>query len=128
MSPRSGRAPFDAGTFRRIVLGHAGVIEASHMGHPDFRLHGRIFATIAPGGTRGMVNVTPEQQASLVADDPETFAPENGAWGRQGCTRVTFAKADEEVVGAAVTMAWRRALAAGPTRPRPTRPRRRSRG
>jgi hypothetical protein len=118
MSSRRARPAFDADTFRRIVLGHAEAVEGSHMGHPDFRLHGRIFATIAPGGGRGMVKLAPEQQARLVAEHPETFTPENGAWGQQGCTRVAFAGADEETVGEAVTLAWQAAAAAGPTQPR----------
>jgi hypothetical protein len=123
---RGARGVFDADSFRRIVLGHEGVVEGVHMGHPDFRLNGRIFATLAPGSTRGMVKVSAEQQAQLVADHPEVFAPESGAWGRQGCTRVIFTDADEEVVGGAVTLAWREAAAAGPTRGRRKPPRRRA--
>ena len=127
MAKRGSRGPFDADSFRRIVLGHDGVVESAHMGHPDFRLNGRIFATLAPGSTRGMVKVSPDQQARLVTDHPEVFAPESGAWGRQGCTRVIFTDADEEVVGEAVTLAWREAAAAGPTRGRRKPARRRTR-
>ena len=73
--------------FRRIALGMEGAVEGAHMGHADFRAHGRIFATIQ-SPERGMVKLTPEQQAAFVAASPEAFVPESGAWGRQGCTRV----------------------------------------
>ena len=76
------------------------------MGHPDFRVNGRIFATIHPDPAFGMVKLTPEQQQELMRDHPAVFAPENGAWGRAGCTRVRFAAVDEETLGAAVTLAW----------------------
>ena len=58
------------------------------MGHPDFRVKGRVFATLHPGGQNGMVKLTPERQAELVGDAVAVFEPENGAWGREGCTRV----------------------------------------
>ncbi len=97
--------------FRRIVRGLEGAVEGAHMGHADFRAHGRIFATIQ-SAERGMVKLTPEQQAAFVAGDPTSFTPESGAWGRQGCTRVLFASADEETVGEAMTLAWRNAATA----------------
>lgn len=77
------------------------------MGHPDFRVNGRIFATLHADSRYGMVKLTPEQQQDLVATYPAMFAPENGAWGRQGCTRVTLASATRETVGEALTLAWR---------------------
>ena len=94
-------------TFRKIALGLDGAIESAHMNHPDFRANGRIFATLRGDGKHGMVALTPEQQAQFVRDAPEAFAPEAGAWGRQGCTRVTLAKANAELVGEAMTLAWR---------------------
>ena len=92
--------------FRRIALALSDVIEGAHMGHPDFRVQNRIFATIHPDPSHGMVKLSPEHQQRFVDGYPEAFAPENGAWGRAGCTRVTFAKADEETVGEAITLAW----------------------
>jgi hypothetical protein len=91
--------------FRRIALGLNGATEASHMGHPDFRANGKIFATLQLGD-RGMVKLSPEQQAQFVARAPAAFAPESGAWGRQGCTRVILTHADPETVGEAMTLAW----------------------
>ena len=76
------------------------------MGHPDFRVQNRIFATIHPDPQHGMVKLTLEQQQAFVRDFPDIFAPENGAWGRAGCTRVTFSSANEEIVGEVTTLAW----------------------
>jgi len=95
--------------FRTIALSMGDAIEGAHMGHPDFRANGKIFATIHTGGKTGMVKLTPEQQQDFVKEAPKAFAPENGAWGRQGCTRVTFTFADAEIVGKAMTLAWQNA-------------------
>jgi hypothetical protein len=100
-----------ASDFRRIVLGMAGAFEASHMGHPDFRAHGRIFATLNAEQTRGVVMLTPEQQQMFLGDHPAMFEPAPGAWGRSGSTWVTLDAADEDTVGEAVTLAWQNAAA-----------------
>jgi len=94
-------------TFRRIALGMTGAVEGAHMGHPDFRANGSIFATLSADGRRGMVWLTPAQQREFVAANRGMFEPASGAWGRQGCTMVALANADEEVVGEAMTLAWR---------------------
>ena len=94
--------------FRRIALALDGVIESAHMGHPDFRVNGRIFATLKADHQYGMVVLTPEQQAVLVQSHPAAFAPESGAWGRSGCTRVALKAVNEEVLGEALTLAWQR--------------------
>jgi hypothetical protein len=101
-----------AEAFRRIALGMADAVEGAHMGHPDFRVNGRIFATLHADKQHGMVKLTPEQQQQFVRDHPATFAPEHGAWGRQGCTRVRLTGADEETLGEAMTLAWRNHAAA----------------
>jgi hypothetical protein len=100
--------------FRNIALGFDGVVEASHMNHPDFRAaNGKIFATLNEDQTRGMAALTPEQQAELIARAPEVFVPAAGAWGRGGSTMIVLIKANEEIVGEALTLAWRR-ISAGP--------------
>jgi hypothetical protein len=96
-----------AGDFRRIALGMKDAVESAHMGHPDFRIAGRIFATLHADRKHGMVKLTPEQQETFVREHPFAFAPENGAWGRQGCTAVRLDVADEDTVGEAMTLAWR---------------------
>ena len=93
------RIEFTAADFRRLALSFDGAIEGSHMNHPDFRVNGRIFATIHPDDRRGMVKLTPDEQARFVSEHPAMFTPENGAWGRQGCTRVDFGAADRETLG-----------------------------
>ena len=97
--------------FRRIALGMTGAIEGAHMGHPDFRANGRIFATLRPELASGMVGLTPEQQQQFIQAYPAAFSPEVGAWGRAGATRVLLAAADEEPVGEAMTLAWRIVMA-----------------
>jgi hypothetical protein len=92
--------------FRRIALGMEGAVEASHMDHPDFRVNGKIFATIHADNAQGMVKLTPEQQDRFIREHPQVFHPAAGAWGRGGSTMVTFAHAKDDVVGEAMTLAW----------------------
>lgn len=89
--------------FRRLALASKDAVEGAHMGHPDFRVGGRVFASLNRG--RGMVKLTPEQQQEFVRRDPATFAPESGAWGRQGYTRVRLESVDEDTLGKAMTLA-----------------------
>jgi hypothetical protein len=95
-------------------------VESAHMGHPDFRLNGRIFATLHPDHRSGMVKLTPDQQQIIVQENPAAFMPENGAWGRQGCTRVRLDSVDEDELGEAMTLAWQnianKGMAGGSTR------------
>ena len=95
-----------ASDFRRIALGMTDAVEGAHMGHPDFRVHGRIFATLTEDGMRGMVKLTPERQQEFIDANPRMFVPASGAWGRQGCTMVELPFADETVIGEAMTLAW----------------------
>lgn len=115
-------------TFRRIALGMTDAVESAHMGHPDFRVNGRVFATLRPDRGWGMVALTPDEQQRVVREHPEGFEPESGAWGRSGYTRVMLASVDEDVLGEAMTLAWQSAVAKGPARTskprRTTRPRR----
>jgi hypothetical protein len=108
-----------ADDFRRIALGMKGAIESSHMDHPDFRVNGRIFATLHADMEWGMVKLTPEEQRRFVKDAPNVFKPENGAWGLQGCTAVRLDRVDEEMLGEALTLAWRTTAAKPPSKARP---------
>lgn len=99
-----------ADDFRRIALGMKDAIEHAHMGHPDFRVANRVFATLHADNLWGMVKLTPDQQQDFVRENPDAFAPESGAWGRQGCTRVRLDAIDEDTLGLAVTLAWRNAV------------------
>lgn len=93
--------------FRRMALSLAGTTAQSHMGHPDFRVAGRIFATLGfPGRGWGMVKLTPEQQELFVRSQPKAFKPVNGAWGRAGVTNVALPTAKKSAVREALTMAW----------------------
>src|SRR5271170_4124885 len=93
--------------FRRIALSLEGVEESSHMGAPDFRVGGRIFATLASQSEGyGNLMLTPEQQAAFVADLPEVFLPVKGGWGRMGATHIHLAQASEDVLAGALHTAW----------------------
>lgn len=92
--------------FRRIAISMDGAIEGAHMGHPDFRANGRIFATLYPDGESGMVKLTPDQQQEFMRADSAAFVPASGAWGRQGCTTVRLDSVDEDTLGQAMTLAW----------------------
>jgi hypothetical protein len=95
-----------ADEFRRLALVMDGAIEGAHMGHPDFRANGKIFATLYPDGQSGMVKLTPDQQEDFMHADAAAFSPASGAWGRQGCTTVHLAAVDEDKLGEAMTLAW----------------------
>ena len=93
--------------FRRIALGMTDAVESAHMGHPDFRVNNRIFATLHADNKVGMVKLTPDQQKRFVEEAPAAFAPESGAWGRSGCTSVRLEAVDGDTLGEAMTLAWR---------------------
>ena len=118
-----------ADDFRRMALGLEHASEGAHMGHPDFRVNGRIFATLHHDHLHGMVKLTPEQQQTFLLEHGAAFVPENGAWGRQGCTRVELDAVDEDTLGMAMTLAWRNAssMPAVVRRSPPGRPARRPR-
>ncbi|MDB5070065.1 MAG: yjbR family protein [Candidatus Eremiobacteraeota bacterium] len=88
-----------ADEFRRMALALPGVEERSHMGHPDFRVRGKIFATLgSPDAQWGMVKVAPDEQLALLAAHPDVFVSAKGAWGEQGSTLVRLERADAAVV------------------------------
>ena len=94
--------------FRRIALALPGATAGAHMGHADFRVAGRIFATLGnPDPAWGVVALAPDQQALLTATTPETFVPVPGGWGERGWTRVRLAAADRATLKEALAMAWR---------------------
>jgi hypothetical protein len=95
-----------ANDFRTIALSFPETTEAAHMGHPDFRVRGKIFATLYPGETSGMVKLTPEQQEVFVQAEPKVFTPVKGGWGRRGCTTVNLRAAKKVVLRSALTVAW----------------------
>jgi hypothetical protein len=99
-----------AAEFRRLALSLPDTEEREHMNHPDFRVAGKIFATLGyPDAGRGMVKLFPDQQAEFVAADPHAFVPVPGAWGKQGCTHVLLKSATVGKVKVALRAAWERA-------------------
>ena len=119
--------------FRSVVLSMPEAVESAHMNHPDFRVRGKIFATLGyPDESWGMVKLTPEQQQLFVRAEPDVFAPVKGGWGARGATRVALASAQEVSLRPAVVAAWcnvapkrlariRRGARARRSRPEPAR-------
>ena len=94
--------------FRRLALSLEGAEEGSHMGQADFRVGGRIFATLAAEKQGyGNLMLTPEHQAAFVADAPNIFLPIPGGWGRNGATHVLLAAANEDLLLGALRTAWK---------------------
>lgn len=120
----------NADDFRRIALSLEGAEESSHHGQPDFRVGGRIFATLASAG-RGYGNLmlTPEQQAAFVEELPEVFVPIAGGWGRMGATHIRLAAANEDLLAGALRTAWKlrveKNAKSGQKKPSPAEPVRR---
>ena len=93
--------------FRRIALSFDGAVEGSHMGAADFRVGGKIFATLASEDQGyGNLKLTLEQQAEFVRELPEVFLPVHGGWGRMGATHIRLAQANEDVLAGALRAAW----------------------
>jgi hypothetical protein len=107
-----------ADDFREIALDLDGVVESSHMNHPDFRANGRIFASLHTNDTLGMVKLSPNEQRELIRKHPKMFEPSAGAWGRQGCTNVRLAAAERAAVRGAMTLAWEAVVALPSRKPR----------
>jgi hypothetical protein len=112
-----------ADDFRDLALSMHGATEGSHMGHPDFRANGRIFATLHPGDELGMVKLTPDEQRAFMDGHPKMFAPSSGAWGRQGCTDVRLEAADRATVRGAMILAWEGVASKAPAKKRAARKR-----
>jgi len=94
--------------FRKIALSLPEAVEVGHMGHPDFRVGGKIFATLGyPTGVWAMIALTPEQQELFVGAQPKTFTPVKGGWGRKGATHVRLRTAGKGAVREAMSIAWR---------------------
>ena len=115
--------------FRRMALGMDGAVEGAHMGHPDFRVNNRIFATLHPDRAFGGLALTPDQQERFLRAHPDAFEPASGAWGRAGATTVRLAPVQEEALGEAMTLAWQNTVnkdAPSSARKRSAKPVRRS--
>ena len=97
-----------ANDFRKLALALPETEERAHMSHPDFRVAGKIFATLGyPDKSRGMVKLSPEDQHNFSKDYPAAFIPVKGAWGRRGATSVHLKAADKQTLRKAIDAAWR---------------------
>jgi hypothetical protein len=97
-----------ASDFKRIALSMEGAEDGSHMGAVDFRVGGRIFATLASVKEGyGNLMLTPEIQAEFLRERPDLFLPVHGGWGRNGATHIRLAVADEDSLRGALHSAWK---------------------
>jgi len=96
-----------ARAFRTIALAQPQAVEGSHMGHADFRVGGKVFASLGPDEDWGMVKLNPDDQADLIGDESGPYKPASGAWGANGCTIITLRRASEPKVRRAIAAAWR---------------------
>jgi len=94
--------------FRRLALSLPEAIEGTHMNHPDFRIGGKIFATLSPGEEYGVVMLSPEDQREFVEMAPASFSPVKGGWGRKGSTRVELDVVDAAQLQQALNVAWQK--------------------
>ncbi len=92
---------------RALALLLPEAVEGAHQGHPDFRVAGRIFATLWTDEARVVVKLTPEAQAHLLEAEPDTFEPVPGGWGARGWTSLDVDSVEEEILRAALLTAWR---------------------
>jgi hypothetical protein len=100
--------PVTAADFRRIALSFPEATESAHMDHPDFRVGGKIFATLGyPEKGWGMVKLPPKQQVFFIEAEPDVFAPAKGAWGLRGATTVRLSAAKKASLRRALAAAWR---------------------
>ena len=107
--------------FRRLALALPGAEEGSHMSAADFRVGGRIFATLAAAEQGfGNLMLSPDQQAAFVAESPDVYLPVSGGWGRMGATHVRLTNASEDLLAAALRTAWQRRLKKSGKAPRRT--------
>ena len=98
-----------AAEFRRMALGLPEAVESSHMGHADFRVGGKIFATLGyPGDRFAVVMLSPQDQDLMVKDYPKVFAPVSGSWGASGSTTILLRAARKRAVAIALEGAWRK--------------------
>ncbi len=100
--------PVTPGEFRRIALGFPEAVESAHMDHPDFRVGGKVFATLGyPEKGWGMVKLPPKEQVFFIEAEPDVFAPAKGAWGLRGSTMVRLRAANKTTLRRALAAAWR---------------------
>ncbi len=95
-----------AADFRKLALSFPEAVESAHMNHPDFRVNGKIFATLSTDESYGVLLLSPDEQKRFVDGDAQVFSPVPGGWGRKGSTRVFLEKAKRSAVREAMAVAW----------------------
>ena len=103
---------------REIARSQPGAVESAHMSHPDFRVDGKIFATLGyPDADHAVVLLSPDQQEEFLAEMPRAFSAVKGAWGKRGSTQIHLPSAETETVAEAIRLAWKRGRPSTPGKP-----------
>src|SRR5690349_7502926 len=96
-----------ADEFRKLALALPETTEGEHMDHPDFRVGGKIFATLdSPEEGWGMVKLDLDTQEEYLEAHPDVFVPAKGAWGMAGATHVKLDAVSKTLARAALQAAW----------------------
>lgn len=93
--------------FRALAASFPEAAAGSHFDTSDFRVGGRIFATLRKTDGRAVLKLSHDEQQLLMATAPGLFEPVTGAWGRKGWTRVVLEASDAATVRHAMAMAYR---------------------
>jgi len=107
-----------AAEFREIALSQPDAVESAHMNHPDFRIDGKIFATLGyPDHDHAVVVLSPDQQEGFIVEMPRAFSAVKGAWGKRGSTQIHLPSVEAEAVAEAIRLAWKRGRPSGRRKP-----------
>lgn len=93
--------------FRALALAFPEAVESSHFDTADFRVRGKIFATLREADGRAVLKLSPDEQQLLMETSPGLFEPVKGSWGQKGWTRIDLDRADADTARHAMGIAWR---------------------
>lgn len=91
---------------RRLIAELPGAVESAHHGHPDFRVGGRIFATLWPDQNRSVLRLAVEDADALAGSEPETYRLVS-ARGPVAWLSVDLGTVSAETYRALAEQAWR---------------------
>lgn len=81
--------------------------EHPHFDRASFRVKGKIFATLPPGGEEVVLKLPPEIKESLKQSDPAAIRALPGRWDKGGWTLIAIRSMDDEKLADLIRLAWR---------------------
>lgn len=81
--------------------------EHAHFDRASFRVKGKIFATLPPGGEEVVLKLPPEIKESLQQSDPDAIRALPGGWDRGGWTLIAIGSMDDGKLADLIRLAWR---------------------